>query len=174
MMIAFDKFNDIYIQHVDDVFRVALRDVSRREVAEEITGEAFLDLLQSFETVTLDQVPDWLFTFTQRRAADYWLRWYQGQSWSDSPDPEQVPARQYHLEISFEDLLTRCSTLKPVHRVCLILRFVHGMTRHEIASYTGLTQTEVKGHLQYGLRLFRDTLIAPQAKFPVQEFPVDA
>jgi hypothetical protein len=32
-MIAFDKFNGICTQHVDDTFRVALRDIGRREIA---------------------------------------------------------------------------------------------------------------------------------------------
>jgi RNA polymerase sigma-70 factor (ECF subfamily) len=45
--------------------------------------------------------------------------------------------------------------LKQVHRVCLLLRYVHGMTRAEIAAQTGLTEMQVKGHLQYGLTLLR-------------------
>ena len=48
--------------------------------------------------------------------------------------------------------------LKPVHRVCLILRYVHGMERGEIARETGLSETQVKGHLQYGRRLLRQQL----------------
>ncbi|WP_035348629.1 RNA polymerase sigma factor [Edaphobacter aggregans] len=173
-MIAFDKFNAIYAQHVDDIFAVAVLDVSRREIAEEITREAFLALLESSETLTPDQVPGWLFTFSRRLASEYWLRWYLDQSWADSPEPEPVPAPQHHPEIPFADLLARCSMLKPVHRACLILRFVHGMSRREIASHTGLTENEIKGHLQYGLRLLRDMLASPSDEFPAQELPADA
>ena len=173
-MIAFDKFNGIYTQHVDDVFRVALRDVNRREIAEDITAEAFLALFQVSETVSLDQLPDWLLAFAKRRAVDYWLHWYHNQSWADPPEPERVPSPQHHSEISFQDLLAHCSTLKPVHRACLILRFVHGMSRHEIASHTGLAPTEVKSHLQFGLQLFHYALASPTADFPAQELPADA
>jgi DNA-directed RNA polymerase specialized sigma24 family protein len=42
-----------------------------------------------------------------------------------------------------------------VHRVCLALRYVQGMTRAEIAARTGLTEMQVKGHLQYALTLLR-------------------
>lgn len=45
--------------------------------------------------------------------------------------------------------------LKAVHRVCLILRYVYGYSRAEIAGETGLTETQVKGHLQYALTLLR-------------------
>jgi RNA polymerase sigma-70 factor (ECF subfamily) len=46
--------------------------------------------------------------------------------------------------------------LKPIHRVCLLLRYVHGMTLTEIAEQTGRSETQVKGHLQYGRRLLRE------------------
>ena len=48
--------------------------------------------------------------------------------------------------------------LKPVHRACLMLRYVQGMTRADIsAATTGLTEMQVKGHLQYALELLRRT-----------------
>ncbi len=173
-MIALDRFNGVYTQYVDDVFRVALRDVSRRDIAEEITTEAFLALFQLAENVSLDQLPGWLFNFVQRCAPDYWLRWYQNQTWADSPESEQISSPQHHPAISFEGLLASCSPLKPVHRACLILHFIHGMTRHEIASHTGLTESEIKGHLYYGIRLFHGMLASTDASFPGQELPADA
>ena len=45
--------------------------------------------------------------------------------------------------------------LKSVHRLCVMLRYVYGMTRAEIAAETGLTDMQVKGHLQYALSLLR-------------------
>jgi RNA polymerase sigma-70 factor (ECF subfamily) len=36
-----------------------------------------------------------------------------------------------------------------------MLRYVYGMTRAEIARQTGLSETQVKGHLQYALTLLR-------------------
>ena len=51
-------------------------------------------------------------------------------------------------EPSVEVWLREATGLKPVHRACLILRYVHGMTRAEIAARLGLTDNQVKGHLQ--------------------------
>jgi len=173
-MISLDEFNGIYNQHVDAVFRVTLRAVSRREIAEEITSEVFLTLFQSVETITPDQLPAWLFTVAKRRAADYWRRWYLEQRWAGETPVSELPADpQPHPEIPFDDLLSRCSALKPVHRACLILRFVQGMTREEIASETGLSELQVKGHLQYGLKLLRDALSTPRTNLSVQELPAD-
>lgn len=174
-MISLDEFNGIYNQHVDAVFRVTLRAVSRREIAEEITSEVFLTLFQSAESVTADQLPAWLFTVAKRRAADYWRRWYLEHRWADETPASELPAGpQPHPEIPFDDLLARCSALKPVHRACLVLRFVQGMTREEIAAQTSLSGLQVKGHLQYGLKLLRDALTSPRPNLPVQELSADA
>ena len=168
-MISTDEFNGIYRQYLDAVFRVTLRAVSRREIAEEITGEVFLTLYQSRDTLAPEQMPAWLFTVAKRRAADYWRRWYLEQRWTAEEAPSHIPAPEFSLE----DLLAKCSSLKPIHRVCIILRFVQGMSRAEIAAQTGLNELQVKGHLQYALKLMRSTLTATSTP-PAQELSADA
>jgi DNA-directed RNA polymerase specialized sigma24 family protein len=44
--------------------------------------------------------------------------------------------------------------------VCLILRYEHGLSREEIGKRLGLSDTQVRGHLQYALTLLRKTLVA--------------
>lgn len=171
-MISIDEFNGIYRQYVDAVFRVTLRAVGRREIAEEITSEVFLTLYQNGDKLTLEQLPAWLFTVAKRRAADYWRRWYVEERWNaeEKTAPEAVTP-----ELSLEDLLAKCTSLKPVHRVCLILRFVQGMSRAEIAAQTGLNELQVKGHLQYALKLMRDALTTRRTiASPTQEMSADA
>lgn len=50
--------------------------------------------------------------------------------------------------------------LKPVHRVCLILRYQHGLSRDDIGRRLGLTDTQVRGYLLYALTLLRKNLVA--------------
>jgi RNA polymerase sigma-70 factor (ECF subfamily) len=57
--------------------------------------------------------------------------------------------------LSLEQWILEGAGLKPVHRTCVMLRYVYGMTRAEIATETGLSETQVKGHLQYALELLR-------------------
>ncbi len=169
-MISIDEFNGLYNKHVDAVFRIVLRSVSRREIAEEITSEVFLTLYQNSDSITPDQLPAWLFTVAKRRAADYWRRWYLEERWSNQDTRE---SEAVFPEFSLDDLLAKCSNLKPVHRVCVILRFAHGMSRSEIAVQTGLTELQVKGNLQYALKLLRDTLSSRRPLSPAQEFSAD-
>ncbi len=161
-MISTGKFDEIYRQHANAVFRVSLRAVGRREIAEEITSEVFLALHQNSERIDPDQLPAWLFTVAKRRAADHWRRWYLEDRWALTPEPEQ-PWQE--PELPLPTLLEKCPNLKPIHRVCITLRFVHGMSREEIASQTGLNELQVKGHLQYALKLLRETIGSKRIPF---------
>lgn len=73
-------------------------------------------------------------------------------------------------EFNLELLLSRCTALKPVHRICVTLRFAQGMSRTEIAEHTNLTELRVKDHLQYALQLLRDQMVPESKSGNTQEF----
>jgi RNA polymerase sigma-70 factor (ECF subfamily) len=143
-------FDELYRQHVQAVFRFALSVAGKREVAEDLTSEAFLALHRNLAGIDQAQLPGWLLTVVRNRARDWWRRQVVERRYAEqfalSTEPEAPPVEHWMLD---------CADLKRVHRVCLMLRYVHGMTRSEIASRTGLSETQVKGHLQYGLSLLR-------------------
>ncbi|MGA8938275.1 MAG: sigma-70 family RNA polymerase sigma factor [Acidobacteriaceae bacterium] len=155
-----EDFDDVYSCYAGDVYRLCLRAVSRPEVAEDLTSDVFLLFHENRHKLTAEQLPGWLFTVAKRRAADYWRRHYVEQRWN-ATQPEQISSGT-DPEFSIEVLLERCEALKPAHRTCLILRFRHGMSRTEIATHLGLSELQVKGHLQYGLRLLRDHMERPE------------
>jgi len=144
-------FDDIYRRHVDAVFRFAVRCVGRRDVAEDITSEVFLELHRNFESLDADRLPAWLFTVARNRARDYWRRQMLEQRFLT----EAVKTAPTTEAPASEGSLFASPALKPVHRVCLVLRYVHGMARSEIAAHTGMSETQVKGHLQYARQLLR-------------------
>lgn len=146
-----DVLERAWCGHATAVFRFALRCVRRRDLAEDLTSEAFLALGRHLDAVVVEQLPSWLFTVVKNRAVDHWrrlgterrhaLRAPQGAAAAAGGDDVRA--------------LLRSPALKPVHRACLTLHYAHGMTRAEVAARTGLSETQVKGHLQYGLALLR-------------------
>ena len=142
------------------MFRFCLRAVSQRDVAEDITSEVFLALHRSWQKVTPEQIPAWLFTVAKRRAADHWRHRYVEENWASTLQTEHYWIEPEH---SLAELLQRCAELKPIHRVCLTLRFGQGMTRAEIAKQLVLSEMQVKGHLQYGLQLLRQSILSTGA-----------
>ena len=144
-------FEALYRAHVQAVYRFAFRCVSRRDLAEDLTSEAFLALYRNLDRVDTALLPSWLFTVVRNRARDYWRRQIVEQRYLDS----LVAPAPTAPEPALERWILGNPELKPLHRTCLMLRYVQGMTRAEIASTLGLTETQVKGCLQYALELLR-------------------
>ncbi|HEY6968962.1 MAG TPA: sigma-70 family RNA polymerase sigma factor [Candidatus Angelobacter sp.] len=145
-------FDDIYRTHVNAVFRYAMRTVRDRSLAEDITSEAFLELYRNLNFMDPGRLPAWLFTVVKNRAVDHWRKQAVERRYEQETQPtEEAPASGQDVEAWLLDE----PTLKPIHRVCLVLRFVHGMTRAEISERLKISEVKVKGHLQYALQLLR-------------------
>jgi RNA polymerase sigma-70 factor (ECF subfamily) len=143
-------FEELYRQHAQSVFRFALSVAGKRDLAEDLTSEAFLALHRNLEGIDQSQLPGWLLTVVRNRARDGWRRRMVEQRYVEqfvAPTPAEAPP--------LEDWILSSGDLKAVHRTCVMLRYVHGMTRAEIAAQVGLSETQVKGHLQYALTLLR-------------------
>jgi RNA polymerase sigma-70 factor (ECF subfamily) len=149
-------FEALYREHVQAVYRFAISVTGRKEIAEDLTSEAFLALYRTLDSIDESRLPGWLLTVVRNRARDIWRH----------QEVEQRHAGQLVRPVAVEsetpDLerwILEHADLKPVHRTCIMLRYVHGLTRTEIAETTGLTETQVKGHLQYGLNLLRKAYV---------------
>jgi len=145
------EFDEIYSAYAGAVFRFALKCVGRREVAEEIVSEAFLALHRNIAVVDVSQLPAWLFAVAKNRAIDHWRRTNVERRYLET---YTAPAETV-WQPSVEAWLADAKGLKAVHRACLILRYVHGLDRAAIARRLGLTENQVKGHLQYALTILR-------------------
>lgn len=144
------SFEDLYRRHVQAVFRFALSVTGDRATAEDVTSEAFLALYRNLDSIDESLLPGWLLTAARNRARDLWRRRAVEQRYL-----EQLEQRPTEQPTAMETWLLESNDLKPIHRTCMMLRYVHGMTRAEIAEKVGLSETQVKGHLQYGLKLLR-------------------
>jgi RNA polymerase sigma-70 factor (ECF subfamily) len=154
-----EKFEDLYRQHVAAVYKFALRCVSRKDLAEDLTSEAFLALFRNLDQIDASRLPAWLLTVVRNRARDHWRRQVVEGRYAESvaaaPAVEEPPLGRWLLE---------SPDLKPAHRTCLMLRYVYGMTRGEIAGKTGLSEMQVKGYLQYGLEVLRRSYMTEVAR----------
>jgi RNA polymerase sigma-70 factor (ECF subfamily) len=66
------RIEGLYERYADTVFRYCLRQVGRRDLAEDIASEVFLVLYQKLDQVEDHQLPAWLFTVAKNKAVDYW------------------------------------------------------------------------------------------------------
>lgn len=163
--IQMKDFDDLYREHAPAVYRMSMRYVGRSQIAEEIVSENFLALHEQFEHVDQSQLPAWLFTVAKRRAIDYWRRQEHEESLTAAV-AEQAAAPADKPDVL--ELIRGCGSLKPMHRACVLLRYLHGMSRSEIAARTGLDESQVKGHLQYALKLLKQELAKSAIQNPLR------
>lgn len=145
------EFEQAYEDEVDNVFRYAMGCVGRREIAEEITSDVFLALYRNFPGIDAAWRKAWLFRVAKNMAVNHWRK---RQRERELPAGTDVVG-DVGIPEAAESILEH-GDLKPSHRTCLILRYVHGMEREEIVQKTGMSLNQVKSCLQYGLRLLRD------------------
>ena len=113
-------FEELYHQHVQAVFRFALSVAGRREVAEDLTSEAFLALHRNLESIDQSQLPGWLLTVVRNRARDWWRRQAVELRYA-----ERIAERpSTTAELPIERWILESGDLKPVHRSCVMLRYV--------------------------------------------------
>ena len=146
------SFEDLYRHHVQSVFRFAMSVTGNREEAEDLTSEAFLALHRNLNGIEQSMLPGWLLTVVRNRARDWWRR-----KVVEERHREELRSAPTAGAPPLEEWILNDSDLKPIHRACVMLRYVEGMTRAEIAATTGLSEMQVKGHLQYALTLLRKT-----------------
>lgn len=146
-----EAFETVYRKHVNQVFRYVVQRVGRHDVAEDITSEVFLKLHENWAGIDQSQLPNWLFTVARNAAAAYWR--HRAVELRHERDAGETVSRPEENGWLFESPL-----LKPVHRMCLVLRYVHDMDRGEIARRMGLSETQVKSYLQYARELLRKQL----------------
>ena len=146
-----DTVETAYRRHFAAVFRYALAQTGRRDLAEDLTAEAFLQLQHHAATIRLDELPAWLFVVVRNRARDLWRHRQVEQRYVDSLDkaPGAAPAAALVPWLVDEGLT-------PLLRVCLELHYVWGYTITEIAVRLGRTDGQIKGQVQRALQHLRE------------------
>src|SRR4051812_28163260 len=119
-----ETFEDLYRRHVQAVFRFSPTPVGNSGTTEDLTFGALLGLSRNLAATDQSQLPGWLLAVVRNRARDYWRRMTVEQRYAQqlAPPAATEPPR-------LERWLLECRDLKPIHRTCLMLRYVYGMTR---------------------------------------------
>ena len=115
-----EGFESAYRRHFSAVLRFAQSLVGRRDIAEDLTADAFVELHRHFERIVVEELPAWLFVVVRNRARDLWRRQLVEQRHAQWLAREPVETARP----SAGPLWLSTDGLAPVHRVCLEMHYV--------------------------------------------------
>ena len=154
-------FDELYRRHGHRSLMLARKLCASRELAEEVTQEAFISLWRGAHAYRpgVGSVSAWLSSMVRNRAIDAWRR--------ASVRPVEVEAfedgrGQLHGAVSAEApaperavALSLIADLPAVQREAVFLAYFADMTHSEIASFAGAPLGTIKGRIRLGLEKLR-------------------
>ena len=154
-------FEELYRQHVSNVYGLCLRMCSNRGKAEDLTQEAFIRAWQKLGSFRRQSsFSTWLHRLAVNLVLGHLLstgRWECRLTAIDSL-PERsdggAAARPEHAV----DLERAIAQLPPQARMVFVLHDIEGYKHHEIASLCGLAVGTSKAHLHRARRQLREEL----------------
>jgi RNA polymerase sigma-70 factor (ECF subfamily) len=164
------KFDQLYRQHVDRVFRFAQRLCGQTEDAKDLVQDTFLNAFRGLDQFRGDaQLSTWLYAIAAR-ACIHMRRKRKGEPERELSLEEFIPSSEgeFRLQVATEGftpeealenkqlrraLQQAILKLPKKYRVVLVLRDMEGLSAKEVGTIMGLNERAVKSRL-HRARLF--------------------
>ncbi len=135
-----EAFIALYNMYVQRVFRFALSKCRNRELAEDMTSETFISVLNKINTYTPTGAPfsSWLFQIAFNHIRTYWRR-EKSPPMDIALINELIPAAEGN-EKEWIDFFLSLDLLKEEDRNILLMKYVDDLSNKDIAKMLGITQ----------------------------------
>lgn len=160
-----DAFALIYEAYVDRLYRHISYRVPNRLVAEDITGQVFLNAWRAIDRYRPEKgrpILAWLLTIANNLVTDYYrrskrqlLREVPLEDLDGGTDPEKIQLRR-HSQMAIRDGIAR---LKRDQQLVVTMRLIEQMDYSEIAQILGKPESTVRVILFRALRSLRSHLL---------------
>ena len=140
---------EIYDRYAESIYRYVFRFVGDAALAEDLTSEAFLKLLQVLGTrrAPRKQLQGWLYRVARNLAVDWFRKQAKGirlpLNEELTPDGDSPVARLEQQQLQ-EDLREAISQLTPEQQQVIVLRFGEGRKIREVSRLMGKSEGSVK------------------------------
>ncbi len=153
------SLEDIYTEHMHDLFRYLLSLTGDSHFAEDLMQETFYRMLVHIDYYKGEEIRPWLFTI----AYNAFIDWYRKEKKYKTTTVEEfhlpnVPSTEHEYFVKHEiaSWLDSLSSLPLERRNVLLLRDYYGFSYKEIAEMTGLSLAKVKIELHRGRKEARN------------------
>jgi RNA polymerase sigma-70 factor (ECF subfamily) len=159
----------LYDDHSQGIFRFLYYRLGDLHVAEDITSEVFIQMIQSLSRFNSESgnFTSWLYTIARNKAIDFFRK---NRAHSTLPLSDDIAGTQQNPEeISgnkqlTKDLKNKLQELPEEHRDLLVLRFISQLSIKETALSLGKTEDGVKGMQYRALSALREKMDSWRSK----------
>jgi RNA polymerase sigma-70 factor, ECF subfamily len=151
-------------QYLDDVYRLCVRILGDRELAEDATQDAFVNALNALHRFRGDSsFRTWLYSIAANAARSVGRRQSRRREVSlvladHEPSTDPDPARRALAATEVERVERALADLPPKQRQAVALRAQQGLSYREIAALLGCTQGAARVNYHLGLKRLRELL----------------
>ena len=155
-----DAFAALVRAHQGSVFSIGLRMLNRRDAAEDLAQDVFLQLYRKLGDIeSLEHLGFWLRRVASNLAID-WLRRLPYTSTQPLDDDVQVPAQERAQDPLMDRELARMlDDLSPPARAVMLLRYQEDLDLAEIGTMLDMPVNTVKSHIKRSLTALRAKMI---------------
>ena len=155
----------LYEAHQAAIFRYLWFRLGEREIAEDLTGDVFVRMLEALPRYRPSATPfrAWLYRIARNLAIDHGRRAGHAppvalEEVAASHDPADDPAHQVDPRLSLEALRAALAGLEAGQREVVTLRFLAGLSLRETAAVVNKTEAAVKAMQHRGLTALNQAL----------------
>ncbi len=161
-----EAIGQLYDQHHEALFRYVWARVGERPLAEDLTGEVFMRMLNALPRYRAAAAPfrAWLYQIASNLLVDHYRKMSR-QSLAPLHEAERNSAGLNDVTALVEQQLTlervhqALARLDETQREVVTLRFLSGLSLQEVASALGKTENAVKALQHRGLMALREMLM---------------
>lgn len=158
----------LYEHFKQDVFRFIFYRTHDREVAADLTGDVFEQMIKALPTYQPARpFAAWLFQIARNRVIDYWRQQQVRQADpldETMPGPDVSPEQWVEQKLTVERLVWALRFLTADQCDVVILRYVAGMRVASVATAMDKSDGAVRMLQQRGLEMLRNRLLLGEEK----------
>ena len=144
-----EALSQLYRRHVGAIYRYTHLRVGREDLAEDLTADVFLKMLEGIGSFDYRGVPfaAWLFRIAHDRVVDYFRRQAGKKTVSLSEGlsaPGEGPAAMTEAALARERLRQALGRLTEEQQQVMVLKFGEGLTNAEVGRLLGKSEGAVK------------------------------
>lgn len=155
-----DQFDELYRQHVAEIYRFVFYKVSSKETAEDITAQVFMQALEhlaKFQYQPGAKFSSWLYTIARNQVIDYYRK-HKEVANVDEIDPIPVPetaSSTVDEHIHQERVQVILKQLAPDDQEILTLRLWQEKSYSEVAKILQLNLVTARARYSRALKKFK-------------------